>query len=349
MPKPFFTLMSYLVGALVLCVACTADREISSIPHLEAEELEGLDLVSTQPFYSLRWPQFLLVAEPRGLLWGYGGDVLRLDLAEGKVHSLSLVDPARGFDRLVSADRRPDGTLALLDASGRVLVWNTDGGDVHRFTATPEPSWGGLALSGDHVYLMSQGEDDGSPAVRAFAFDGTPAGNWGDRSPSALIQASLNGGGITSCPDGTVYYSYINSPQILRLGADGRVEEVGEARSDFRTLTASSIRGTAEDGRRLKSVTPLVQLGLGTSRVMSLHCSAEGLLFRHIADPAPPGSLIEVWDSLSGELLGAVHPRAGVLLDVDDQVLYLGSVDQEVPFRLERLHYAPEDWKRSHG
>ena len=94
-----------------------------------------------------------------------------------------------------------------------------------------------------------------------------------------------------------------------------------------------------------------MKLALSASRVMALHCSPEGLLFRQIAQPGSDGSYVEVWDPRSARLAGTIPIGARVLLDVRDHVLYLGSVPARHKFMLEPVRYelARPDLRRVAG
>lgn len=162
---------------------------------------------------------------------------------------------------------------------------------------------------------------------------------------AGIIQQSLTGGGIAGCPDGSIYYSYINSPRILRLegGASGGIRAFGEGgNGSFQVVSDRSIRDAQHESLRTHSVAPLVKLGLGGSRVMGLFCSDGGLLFRQVAEPAGGGSHVEVWNARSEDRVGTVPVGGAVLLAVADQTLYLGQVSEERSFTLERIRYRVE-------
>jgi hypothetical protein len=72
---------------------------------------------------------------------------------------------------------------------------------------------------------------------------------------------------------------------------------------------------------------------------MALLCSPDGMLFRQVARPARGGSYVELWNPRTEELVGTIPSGGGVLLDVRDHTLYLGSAPDE-RFILERMQYS---------
>lgn len=337
---------------LAVLVACSAEPSRRSVPTLSAIHLESSPLISPEPTLPLRWPRFLLAETEATLLWSLGGDVVRITLSANEprtVQSVALVDQARGFDRLIAATKNADGTTAILDSSGRVSAWESGMLRTWSFQISESQNWGGLAVVKGFVYLLAHGKEEGSPAVFAYTLDGTQAGRHGSMPPSALVQGTLTGGGIVACPDGTIYFSYINSPHIFQLvdHGGGEVLPLGQPRDTFVLIPAEAIRNSVKESRNSGSVEPLVKLGLSGSRVMALRCASDGLLFRQVAEPAPLGTVIEVWDPQSERLLGTLPSGDGVLFDVRQRVLYLGRLENGGPFVLERYRYQAEAWNLS--
>jgi hypothetical protein len=337
---------SLLLLGIAALTACTGGKSGSGPAWtLHTTRLASLSIVPALPSLSLRWPQFLLAEGTDRFLWGER-EMFRLARSkDGPV----LEEPkgaelTRGMDRLIAAAEAPDGTLAVLDMAGRVAVQSPRPGKTWDFEAELPAQPAGLAVAKGRVYVLLQGEPLAGDAVVAYGFDGVEAGRWGTMPADGILQASLRGGGIAACPDGSVYYSYINSPRILRLpdGADEDVRAIGEPRRSFVELPAWKLREAEEQGRRTSSVAPLVKLGLSASRVMSLLCSEEGLLFRQVAQPANGGAAIEVWDPLAEELVGTIPMGSEVLLDARDQILYLGAQSESEGFTLARIHYQAE-------
>lgn len=241
----------------------------------------------------------------------------------------------------MAAARAQNGALAVLDASGRIAVRDPRSGRVSSFESHLENSPGDMTVTDDRVYLLLQGESEGGSAVVAYSFSGAEAGRWGRMPVDGIIQANLKGGGITACPGGEVFYSYINSPQILRLEEPARrVRPVGRASRTFQRLTEGQVHRAQRESTRARSVAPLVKLGLQASRVMALRCSQAGLL-RQVARPSGGGALIEVWDPLSETLSGTVPTGEGILLDAHGSTLYLGRLQQGARFLLDRVELTP--------
>lgn len=196
-------------------------------------------------------------------------------------------------------------------------------------------------MTEDRVYLLLRGEVAVGNAVAAYDYTGVEVGRWGEMPAAGILQASLDGGGIASCPDGSIFYSYINSPLIFRVeeGSQGTVRTLGRQSGSFEVVSERDVGHAFEESRRSRSVVPLVKLGLGASRVMSLMCSQEGLLFRQVAQPSKRGAYIEVWDPASETLIDTILGSGGTLLDVRDQILYLGTTAEDQTFKLERIQY----------
>lgn len=337
-----------LLGFTAL-VSCTGGESGGAAAWtLHTSRLEALSIVPALPSLSLRWPQFLLATGADRFLWGEKGIFRLASTGGGPVLEKPGADLTRGMDRLIAAAQAPNGTLAVLDMAGRVAVQDRRSGRTWEIEAPLPNQPAGLAVTASRVYILLQGEPEASNAVIAYGFDGVQAGRWGTMPAGGILQASLRGGGIAACPDGSIFYSYIDSPRISGLESpagsrDGSVREIGEPRSSFVTVPERKVRQARLDGQRSASVAPLVKLGLGASRVMSLLCTGEGLLLRQVAEPAGGGALIEVWDPRSGELAGTIPVRGGeVLLDARDHVLYLGGGSQGQGFLLERMRYRVE-------
>lgn len=334
-----------LLGFTVL-TACTGGESGSGPPsRLHISRLEALSIVPSLPSRPLRWPQFLLIEEGNSFLWGESG-IFRIESSESGpvLKKPEGADLTRGLDRLIAAAQAPSGTLAVLDVSGRVAVQSPRSGQTWGFDTQLQNHPASLAVTESLVYLLLQGEPEEGSAVVAYSFDGVEAGRWGTMPADGIIQARLSGGGITACPDGSIFYSYINSPQVLRLedGANKSVRAIGRQRSSFVAVSARKVHQAYSDGMRSSSVAPLVKLGLSASRVMSLLCSNESLLFRQVAKPARGGAQIEVWDPLSEELVGTIPVGGAVLLGARDQILYLGTMSESQNFTLERIQYRIE-------
>jgi hypothetical protein len=330
-----------LLSTLPILAACGEVSTKAPAKALHTTRLKAIPIVSSQPSLSLRWPEFLLADEPNRYLWGEGREVFRVETSSrGLVLSRPVGDDfSRGLGKLIAAARTPDGTLAVLDVSGRVAIQSPTE-QTWRFETHLENEAGGLAVTKSLLYLLQQGQSRTSSAVTAYTFSGSEIGRWGEMPADGIIQSNLKGGGIAACPDGSVFYSYINSPQIFHLqnGAEKSVRPLGEESSSFKKIRASAVFEASEEGMRSGSARPLVKLGLSASRVMSLLCSEEGLLFRQVAQPAGKGAYVEVWDPVSGMVKGTVHSVDGVLLDVRGRTLYLGTLEHK-EFRLERVQF----------
>lgn len=239
---------------------------------------------------------------------------------------------------LIAAARSPDGTLAVLDSSGQVAVLEASSAKVTSFGTHFLNRPGYLALAGGKIYLLLQGDLEQGPAVVAYTLAGQAVGTWGQMPAGGVLQANLKGGGIAACPDGSVFYNYINSPRIYRVLEEiGKVKPVGRKSPGFRVLAARQIRRAQSEVRKSRSVAALVKLGLGTSRAQSLFCSDEGLLARQVAHPAGGGADVEIWDPRTERLLGTVPAGEGVLLAVRGRTLYLGVKPAAGGFSMDRI------------
>jgi len=314
-----------------------------STQELRTVRLSDLPLTASDSTLILRWPQFLLASVPGRFLWGERGDVITLISSGSSLDTVgdSMVEVTLGLDRLVAADRTSDGTLGVLDSSGQVVVRESRSREMWSFRSERLNPAGDLAVSQRRVFLLLEGDLPDRPAVAAYSLNGGEAGTWGRVGTGGILQANTNGGGITACPDGLVYYSYINSREIFRVdpteeGSDSRAVTKS---ATFEESSASQVRRAYREGQESHSVGPVIQLALRASRVLALHCSDDGILFRQVAHPGHGGAVVEAWDPASGTLLGSFDTGQGVLMDVQDQVLYLGQVSEEESFVLERIHY----------
>ena len=290
----------------------------------------------------MRWPQFLLAEAPDRFLWGSDREIYRVKTSD---QGPTLEGPlwpelTEGLGRLVAVSRTRSGALAVLDADGRVRGEAPGSKVPWGFQAHLPSSAGKLANTAQAVYFLLQGPEAGGAAVVGFNHSGIELGRWGAIPASGLIQMSLTGGGLAVCPDGSIFYSYINSPEIWEIeGSETRVRTLGLPETEFQVIPERAIRSAHDEGRKSHSVASIVKLGLGASRVAALACSSEGLLFRQVARPHSAGSYVEVWDPRSGKLLGTVLSGGGVLFDVSGHTLILGNV-QDDHFLLEPIEYS---------
>lgn len=292
------------------------------------------------------WPKFLLAVEPDLLLLGDRRGVVRVEnLAGGAAIAVPAhLKSAESLDRLLAAARNSAGTLAFLDANGQITLHVPHSARTWSFGTNLNSAPGRLALSADRVYLLLQDEFASGEAVVAFTFQGVETGRWGEVPADGIIQASLGGGGVVACPDGSVFYSYINSPRIYGLpdGTRKRTRQIGKKPGSFQVVSANKVHEANEQSMRARSVAPLVKLGFSASRVMALTCSEEGLLFRQVASPGGAGAHIEVWDPSTEELVDIISIARGILLDARSQILYLGTLSQSRVFGLDRIRYQVE-------
>ncbi|NJL27733.1 MAG: hypothetical protein HC897_07475 [Thermoanaerobaculia bacterium] len=157
----------------------------------------------------------------------------------------------------------------------------------------------------------------------AYSLSGTETGRWGEMPASGFIQESLTGGGIAACPDGMIYYSYINSPEIFRLDPPaGEISPLRDSSAPFYKISEDAIMSACEESDRLGDVGPLVKLGLQGSRIMALYCSNENILFRQIAQPHSGGSHVEAWDLGSRQLVATLPSNDGVLFATSPGLLH---------------------------
>lgn len=285
-----------------------------------------------------RWPQFVLPVRG-GLLWAERSGLLKVEEVDDRliVEGPALTEMTLGLDRLVAGAQGPFGEIALLDSSGRVSIRDRSG-RLSGF-ATGGNRTASIAVADRSIYLLHQGEGEGGPAVFKYSFEGSEEGRWGQMPADGLIQSVLQGGGLVACPDGSVFYSYINSPRVARLVEDGRVELIGDPQPSFFALSPRDIRRAVNEGLEERSTQPLVRLGLGASRVMALFCSSENLLFRQVTGPGEDSMRIEVWDPAADDLVAILPHEEGVLLAVEGGMLQMGVVEEQ-RFELRKLNYS---------
>ena len=328
-----------VIALLAACRQAEAPRFGSG--RLRARSSGSLALVPPIPPVSMRWPQFLLVESPDRFLWGAEREIYRIAASE---QGSTLDGPlwpelTEGLGRLVAVARTPSGALAVLDADGRVRGESPGSKSPWGFQAHLPGGAAKLATTDEAVYLLLQGMESGGAAVVGFDHSGMELGRWGTIPASGLIQLNLSGGGLAACPDGSVFYSYINSPEIWRVdGGDKAVRPLGGSEAEFKVIPERALREASDEGRKARSVAPLVRLGLGASRVAALTCSPEGRLFRQVVRPRGAGSYVEVWEPRSGERLGAIPSGGGVLFDVRGHTLFLGNL-RDGHFVIEPIEY----------
>ncbi len=343
MPTQRSNLVLLLVPALAMACGAQPPRGVSGIT-ISTSWLETLPLLSSAPSSPLRWPQFLVADGASGFFLGGGRDLFRIaTLASHSAVAEPVVaaGPQQGLGRLVAAAQSPGGTLAFLDETGQVAIHGRAPGQRWLLKTRDQNRSRHLTVSEGSVYLLLEGETETGNAVAMYNFTGTEVRRWGVIPADGIVQGSLTGGGIAACPDGSIFYSYLNSPRVFHLDEESSraVRAIGEPSSSFQTISAGQVRRALRESTRSHSVAPLVKLGLGASRVMSLLCSDDGLLFREVAHPKGRGAEIEVWDPLSEERVGTIPAGNGVLLAVRDQILYLVTAQPGEKLALERIRY----------
>lgn len=283
------------------------------------------------------------MVEPSGtLLWGEGRTVTRLSLDGDRLSVVGEVaaEPGRSgilLDRIVAGSSSGEVTT-LLDARGRILELRPGTDRSFQIPGIGAPAH--ITTGPDRVYLLLDEEIRGGGAVVAYGPDGELVGRWGTLPASAPINKALRGGGLTRCAGGDVFYSYIDSPRILRIRGE-QVEEVGARRASFRRLSGREIRRARKASEGTHQVRPLAEAAFRSSRVLALHCDDDGRLYRHVAGPIGEGAEIEVWDSGTGTLVGTVLLSEGILLAVggtgSETTLFVGSRTDDLGFVLDRL------------
>ncbi len=331
--------------AFIVIVSCALPE--SDVGHGGTFHAEAPEAVSVLPLREprpaqwplLRWPDFFRVEKNGQYLWMEGGQIYRIGQSEGEPRPLSF---AQGLDTLVATARASDGTLAVLDSSGRVVAYGPSSKGKSSFKAVLlQKRSRALTVTTKGIYFLLHGEERKGSAVVAYTFTGEEMGSWGTIPADAIIQSTLTGGGITSCRDESVFFSYVNSPKIFYLDDNSGVPvPIGKTRRNFKVLPEYKILRAQRESDRMSSVKPLVKLGRGASRVMSLFCSEDGLLFRQISQPRA-GSYVEMIDPDSGILVHSVFAGANVLLTVFDNSMYFGvRTKGGDDFSMERIHYS---------
>lgn len=335
MKKPQLLMALYVPLAFGSCSNQVPSRE----PPVVAVSLVEVLTAVANDSSTLRWPQFLLPFG-EGFLWAERHDFLQVEEVDERLIAKgpALVEMTLGLDRLIAGTRGPVGEIALLDSSGRVAI-RESGGRLTGFTSSFGRRAASIAVADGSVSLLLQGESEGGPAIVGFSFEGNEQGRWGQMPADGLLQGILRGGGLTSCSDGSVYYSYINSARISRIMEDDHVQPIGDPPSAFVEIEPRDIRRAFHDGERERSTKPLVGLGLGASRVMALLCSPENLLFRQVTGPGEGSMRIEVWDPASAELVGVLPFEEGVLLAIEEGMLYMGVLDEN-EFEIRKYLYS---------
>lgn len=301
----------------------------------------GLTLPSLSPdgwaeSDAVGWPQVLLPLHDRRLLWGEGRKVIAFEISDtGLTRAKAALPDLGALDSVASAGEDGDGTIVLLDWAGRVLSVDRRTGETRGFETLLRNTISDVAVTDGTAYLLLHGGEVGSPAVIGYRLTGEPIGRWGSMPPDGLIQGHLRGGGITACGDGSVFYSYVNSPRIERLTGD-QTRAFDADVPGFDRLSAAAIRRADREARDSTSVASIVKLGLTGSRVLGLHCTADGLLLRQVARPSRAGAYVEVWDPIGESLVGIVAPVEGLLVGAVDGTLLFATGSQREGFRLAR-------------
>ena len=331
----------FLIGIVALAACRRGMPTNTPIGTLRARELAAIAVPAPSPAQSFRWPRFFLAENPTTFLWGEGRLIFRLSIsAEGQVSAQQVFsEMTDGLGMLVAAAKTSTGTITALDADGRVGIMEASG-KVWRFNTHLKGRIGDIAAWKDRVYLLLQGRGENRSAVIAYDFFGKEINRWSEIPPDGIIQASLKGGGITSCPDGVIFYNYINSPQPMELQAGESVKAWGSKFDFFREVTESQVQDAFRASKR-GSVGPLIRLGLSSGRVMAIRCSDEGFLVRQVARPGGEGVEIQILDRRIGDWVGKIAVQDGILLDVKGRTLYLGTSPKGRGFTLKRVVFDP--------
>lgn len=343
MPPSFSELKSMMLKTrsaslwlLVVTAAGACDGAAKTVPSRPGLSLQPLSLIGLERPDAVEWPQVLLPLDDRLLLWGEGRSAFLFEISER-----GLTNTKRGsldlgaLDSLASAAEDGDGTIVFVDWAGRVLAKNRQTGETWSFDTLLRNSVSDVAVADEIAYLLLHGGEIGNRAVTGYKLTGEPIGSWGSMPPDGLIQSNLRGGGITACGDGSIFYSYVNSPAIQRLDGDATRPFRGETQH-FHRLSPGEIRRADREARSSTSVGAVVKLGLTGSRVMALHCTTDGLLLRQVARPARAGAYVEVWDAAGESLIGIVAPVEGLLIGAVDRTLLFATGSQQEGFRLAR-------------
>lgn len=340
--KNLRSLLTFVALAIALQPACTYPQREKTRHSIRATTFKAIELKSAASGRSLRWPDRVVVVGPQTLLWLEGGQPYLFRHSDATAADIRSTDIGHLLDGrpAVAATRGFDGTIVVMDGSGRIAGHNPTSRHSWSFNAKLMAPSKAIATTGRLVYLLLEGSDPDAEAVVALSVTGSHVGDWGTAPPDALIQESLRGGGIAACPDGSVFFSYVNSPQIFRISsaATHDVNPVGRPPDEFRVLSEGEIRKASREAADLHSVAPLVRLGLSSSRVMGLLCSRDGILIRQVSEPGA-GSHVEFWRASSGKFLGVLDVGKSVLLGDWASTLYLGRDNDDGNFVLERVAY----------
>jgi hypothetical protein len=330
------TLYSARLWLLVLAAAGACDRAATQVVTRPGLSLQSLSLIGLEQSDAVGWPQILLPLDDRLLLWGEGRDVFAFEISDaGLTHEEEESPDLGALEGLTSAGEDGDGKVVLVDWAGRVLAIDRRTGETWRFETLLRNAVSDVAVANGVAYLLLHGGEVDDPAVIGYRLTGEPIGRWGSMPPDGLLQGNLRGGGITACSDGSIFYSYLNSPGIERLVGDATRPLDGETQH-FHRLPPREIRRADRQARNSTSVAPMVKLGLTGSRVMALHCTSDGLLLRQVARPARAGAYVEVWDPIGESLIGIVAPVEGLLIGAVDHTLLFATGSKQEGFRLAR-------------
>lgn len=326
--------------SFLLVGSCRFGPPDSPHPKVEIKALQSWSLSASS---GIGYPRFLLSDGLGGFVCGGERELLRIAQSGASLHVEPVSEkPYRAIQeslgRIVAASQGFDGTQAFLGESGLIAIRQLRSGRDWAVSVREQSPFRHIAVSRGAVYLLLEGFPATGNAVAAYNFQGVMIDRWGSIAEDGILQASLSGGGIAACPDGSVFYSYINSPQVLRLTEEDAVQPIGPPRRSFQVLSGRQIRSSLRESLDSHSVAPAVRLGLSASRVMSLLCSEDGLLFREVAQPHGKGAQIEVWDPMSGQIIALIK-SSGTLMAVRDNVLFISKFASDGQATLERIRY----------
>lgn len=159
-----------LVASLLLLQSCartTSDSD--TVLSLSTGALEPIPIETSLPWPTLRWPASFLVERTDRFLWAEGSELFQIELSASGVDVApwSERNLASGLDRIVGAAQSADGTIAVLDVSGRVAISNPRSEERWGLETPLRNRAAKLAVMDGRVFFLLTDDSEGGSAVVA--------------------------------------------------------------------------------------------------------------------------------------------------------------------------------------